>query len=202
MLTSQPAPATPHQKKPARLQLFGISPSQEPSSQMHHSCLRNFRTEQLSFLKFLKCHHFSPLAWVPSLAKLKGKFSLIFLVLLKISFWKFRYCHLELEHALGSTYFFLFFFRSCLVFNFSQLSRVATFYSFFCFKNKTFDLFNLLILSRRYEFQLSPIGDSVTQWPFLISLAAAHNELTILYIKCFYTHFLYFHSILCFSFGG
>ena len=108
-LTSQPAPATPHQKKPARPQLFGISPSQEPSSQMHHSCLRNFRTEQLSFLKFLKCHHFSPLAWVPSLAKLKGKFSLIFLVLLKISFWKFRYCHLELEHALGSTYFSCFF---------------------------------------------------------------------------------------------
>ena len=168
---------------------------------MHHSCLRNFRTEQLSFLKFLKCHHFSPLAWVPSLAKLKGKFSLIFLVLLKISFWKFRYCHLELEHALGSTYFSCFF-PFLLGFQFLTIEQSSYFLFLYVFKNKTFDLFNLLILSRRYEFQLSPIGDSVTQWPFLISLAAAHNELTILYIKCFYTHFLYFHSILCFSFGG
>ena len=38
----------------------------------------------------------------------------------------------------------------------------------------------------------------MTQWPFLISLAAAHNELTLLNINCFsfYTHLLYFYRAL------
>ena len=136
-LTSQPAPATPHQKKPARPQLFGISPSQEPSSQMHHSCLRNFRTEQLSFLEFLKCHHFSPLAWVPSLAKLKGKFSLTFLVFLKISFWKFRYCHLELEHALGSTYFSCFLFPFLIGFQLLTIEQRSFLFLYVFFEKKS-----------------------------------------------------------------
>ena len=175
---------------------------------MHHSCLRNFRTEQLSFLKLLKCHHFSPLAWVPSLAKLKGKFSLILLVFLKISFWKFKYYHLELEHALGSTYF-SYLFPFLLGFQLLTIEQSSYLFLYVFWRKKTFDLFNLLILSLRYEFQLSPIGDSVTQWPFLISLAAAHNELTILNINCFsfYTHLLFFHRALlaqfcASSFGG